>query len=80
MDYSISTYGENRFVYADTDSLHCLLTQDEITQLLELDSAELGKWKIENEFTSARYLKQKCYIQKLPNDKLKIACARISQE
>lgn len=78
MDYSLDKYGENRFLYGDTDSLHALLTKEEIDKLFELDQAQLGKWKIENEFKSARYIKQKCYIQKLANQNLKIACARTS--
>lgn len=79
MDYSIKTYGENKFVYADTDSLHCLLSPEEVDKILDLDQTELGKWKIENEFKTARYIKQKCYIQKLSLDKLKVACAGLAK-
>ena len=44
-----------------------------------IDERELGKWKIENTFKEARYLQPKCYIQRLYDNNLKIACAGLSK-
>jgi hypothetical protein len=51
----------DRFVYADTDSLHLIGT--DIPEQLDIDSVELGKWKWEQVFTKARFLRQKSYIE-----------------
>lgn len=41
MDYSIKKYGENRYIYSDTDSIHCLLTKEELAEFCEIDDIEL---------------------------------------
>jgi hypothetical protein len=51
----------DRFIYADTDSLH--LIGHEIPANLEISPTELGKWKHESIFTKARFLRQKSYIE-----------------
>lgn len=79
IDYSLTKYNVNKFIYADTDSIHTTLSEPECKKLLEIDNQELGKWKIENTFKEARYLQPKCYIQKLYDNKLKIACAGLSK-
>lgn len=62
----------DRFIYADTDSLH--LDGEEIPEGLEISDTELGKWKLESRFTKARFIRQKSYIEEIDN-KLKITCA-----
>ena len=65
-DYSMQKYGFDATVYADTDSLHCLLTPDNVEELsitLEIDDYKLGAWKLESTFTRGKYLRQKCYIE-----------------
>ena len=62
----------DRFIYADTDSLH--LEGEEIPEGLEISDIELGKWKLESRFTKARFIRQKSYIEEIDN-KLKITCA-----
>lgn len=62
----------DRFIYADTDSLH--LEGEEIPEGLEISDTELGKWKLESRFTKARFIRQKSYIEEIGN-KLKITCA-----
>lgn len=74
MDYSINKYGKNKYVYSDTDSIHCLLTIEELKQFCEIDSVKLGAWKHESNFTKARFIRQKCYIEEIDN-KLNITCA-----
>lgn len=66
-DYSIKTYGIDKYIYSDTDSIHTLLTdEEEIKQFLDVDTYKLGAWKFENKdnlFTRGKFLRQKCYIE-----------------
>jgi hypothetical protein len=62
----------DRFVYADTDSLHLVGT--EIPDMLEIDPVKLGAWKHESTFTRARFLRQKSYIEEI-DGVLNITCA-----
>lgn len=65
-----------RFIYADTDSLHLLGT--ELPDNLEISPTELGAWKHESTFTKAKYLRQKSYIEEI-NGELHITCAGMPQ-
>lgn len=51
-----------QFVYADTDSLHCV-SDDFSLPDLDIDSTKLGAWDFEARFTKAKFLRQKCYIE-----------------
>lgn len=51
----------DRFLYADTDSLH--LTGLDYPEGLEVDDVKLGAWAHEGTFTRARYLRAKAYIE-----------------
>lgn len=62
----------DRFLYADTDSLHLLGT--DIPDVLEVDDIELGKWKHESTFTKARFIRQKTYAEFIDGE-LHITCA-----
>ena len=62
----------DRFVYADTDSLHLIGT--EIPEELEIDATKLGAWKHESTFTRARFIRQKSYIEEIDGS-LNITCA-----
>jgi hypothetical protein len=66
----------DRFIYADTDSLH--LMGKELPLNLDIDDVELGKWKHENTFTRARFLRQKSYIEEI-DKKLHITCAGLPE-
>lgn len=61
-----------RFAYADTDSLHLIGT--EIPEGLEVDPVKLGAWKLESEFSRAKFIRQKTYIEDI-NGELNITCA-----
>ena len=50
----------DRFIYADTDSLHLLGTD---LPELEIHDTKLGAWKHESTFDKARFIRQKCYIE-----------------
>lgn len=73
-DYSIKKYGIDKYIYSDTDSIHTLLSIEELKQFCEIDDFELGKWKHESTFTRARFIRQKCYIEEI-DDEIKITCA-----
>ena len=62
----------DRFLYADTDSLHLIGT--EIPSGLEVHPSKLGAWKHESTFERARFLRQKCYIEQI-DGQLKVTCA-----
>ena len=58
------------FIYADTDSLHCLSPDFKIPEGLEIHDTKLGAWKFESKFNKARFLRQKCYIENSTEDVL----------
>lgn len=56
----------DRFIYADTDSLH--LEGVDPPNNLEISATELGKWKLESTFKRARFLRQKSYIEEIDGE------------
>ena len=73
-DYSIKKYGVSKYVYSDTDSIHCLLDIEELKQFCEIDDVKLGCWKHESSFSKAKFIRQKCYIE-IIDDEMKITCS-----
>lgn len=57
-----------QFVYADTDSLHCVSPDFELPSGLDIDDTKLGAWKFESKFNKAKFLRQKCYIENSTED------------
>lgn len=58
-----------QFVYADTDSLHIYLNGENVDEYLktcglDIDETKLGAWDHEGTFVDAKFLRQKCYIEK----------------
>lgn len=64
MDDYNSGKSKIQFVYADTDSLHCISDDFSLPEGLNIDDFDLGAWKFESKFTKAKFLRQKCYIEK----------------
>lgn len=66
-DYGYNKYGKDVFIYADTDSVHCLLDPSDVDQIegLEIDKYKLGAWDLETIFTRGKYIRQKCYIEQV---------------
>lgn len=60
----------DNFCYADTDSIH--LTAPAVG--IDIDDSELGKWCNESNFTSARFVRQKTYIESDGDDFI-VKCA-----
>lgn len=61
----------DKFIYADTDSLHVLGTD---TPPIDIDEYRLGAFKIEEEFDRAIFLRQKTYLE-IFNEKMDVKCA-----
>lgn len=53
----------DRFLYADTDSLHLL--GEEVPEGLEVHPTKLGAWKMEDTFQRGIYLGAKCYAEEV---------------
>lgn len=62
----------DRFLYADTDSLHLIGTTP--PDGLEISDTKLGAWKIESKFTRAKFIRAKTYVEEINGD-LKVTCA-----
>ena len=62
----------DRFLYADTDSLHLIGT--EIPPELDVDPVRLGAWKHEATFTRGKYLRAKTYIEEI-DGRICVTCA-----
>lgn len=68
MDNYNSGKSDIQFVYADTDSLHCISPKFELPEGLDIDDTKLGAWKYESKFNRAKFLRQKCYIENSTED------------
>lgn len=76
-DFTLKKYGEDRYFYSDTDSIHANLSEedlDELKDLIDIDDYKLGYWAKEAEFTRAIYIRQKCYVEEI-NGKLDVTVA-----
>lgn len=75
----------DKFIYADTDSLHIDIKHDEINDFiknsgLDVHDTRLGAWKLESVFKRARFLRAKSYIEEELDTEtgelhLKVTCA-----
>ena len=66
-DYSMKKYGKDAYVYSDTDSIKCLLNDDDLEELkqqgiVDIDDYLLGYWACEEHFDKICCIRQKCYI------------------
>jgi hypothetical protein len=52
------------FVYADTDSLHCVSPEFKLPEGLDIHPTKLGAWDHEASAVRGKFIKQKCYIEK----------------
>lgn len=75
-EYSIKNYGNDYYIYSDTDSIHTLFTDTEILkQFVDIDDYRLGAWKLESQFIKGKYLRAKSYIELSPDGKLNCTVA-----
>lgn len=64
-EYSLQKYGKDAYLYSDTDSIKCNLSDEDLEELkdvIHIDDYELGAWAKEEEFERFMMLRQKCYI------------------
>lgn len=65
-DYSLKKYGFDAYLYSDTDSIHCMINDEDLDNLKDdifIDDFELGAWAKESEFDRAIFIRQKCYVE-----------------
>lgn len=65
----------DRFVYADTDSIHII--GNEVPDI-DIDDYRLGAFKLESEFDKARFHRSKCYIESIDGEENK-KCAGLPE-
>lgn len=76
-EYSLQKYGEDRYYYSDTDSIHCGLNDEDLEELKDeifIDDYALGAWAKESDFERALFIRQKCYVEE-ENGKLNVTVA-----
>ena len=79
-DYSLEKYGEDYFIYSDTDSITCKkLSDDEISSLLPIHETKLNHYKVESMFTRGYFIRQKCYIKEI-NGKIECTVAGLPKK
>ncbi len=68
-------YGKDKrgFIYADTDSIHCDLNENEIKNI-KLHDTDFCCWKIESHWDYGWFVRQKTYIE-LEGDNYDVKCA-----
>ena len=76
--YSIEKYGEDKYLYSDTDSIHTTLSIEELKEFCKIDDYKLGFWAHEGFATKGKFIRQKCYLEMI-DDEIKITCAGLPQ-
>lgn len=80
-NYSLNKYGIDKYVYSDTDSIHCLFEDEkELQDIVDIDDYRLGAWKEESKFIKGKYIRQKCYIELGENGKLNTTIAGLPKK
>lgn len=80
-------YGKSKhgFIYADTDSIHCDLSPDELKGI-KVHDTKFNHWKLESCWDTALFVRQKTYIEHITKEDMKdvkpyynIKCAGLPQ-
>lgn len=80
-DYTLKKYGRDYYIYSDTDSIHCLkLSDEELSQIMEIDDYKLGAYKKESEAVRGIYIRQKCYVEEAPDGTLNTTIAGLPKK
>lgn len=80
-DYSLEKYGEDRYIYSDTDSCHIELSEDEdLSQIIDVDNYRLGAWSVDKVFIRGKYIRQKCYIELGEDEDLSVTIAGLPKK
>lgn len=67
-DWSIKNKGFDAYCYSDTDSIHAILSEEDVEQMandgmIEISDYKLGAFKVESKFVQGKWLRQKCYLE-----------------
>lgn len=68
VDFTLKKYGEDRYNYGDTDSIHANLNEEDLEELkdiIHIDDFKIGCWAVEAKYDKAIYLHAKCYIESI---------------
>ena len=68
-EYSLKTYNNDAYIYSDTDSIHTTLSIEELKSICKIDDVKLGFWANEEFCSRGKYIRQKCYIHELEENK-----------
>ena len=63
-DYSIKKYGKDMYIYSDTDSIHTMLSIEELEKFCDIDNVRLGAWKNEGFATRRKICKTKMLFRR----------------
>ena len=79
-DWSMKKYGEDFYIYSDTDSIHFRVENEkedieDLRRIMDIDDYKLGAWKPESTFKRGSYIRQKCYIEESPTGELNVVIA-----
>ena len=58
-DYSIQKYGQDMYIYSDTDSIHTLLSIEELKQFCDIDDIRLRSLETRRKFYKSKICKTK---------------------
>ena len=72
--YSLEKYGQDMYIYSDTDSIHTNLPIEELKAFCDIDDVRLGAWKNEGFAKRAKFIRQKCYLEEI-DENIEITCA-----
>ena len=93
-EYSLKKYGEDKYVYSDTDSIHCTFNSfidekgdvrlydenKDLYDLIDIDDYKLGAWKVESRYQKGKYIRQKCYIEQDFDEKMNVTVAGLPKK
>lgn len=79
-DWSLKKYGEDFYLYSDTDSVHMLVNNEEedvkdLAKLVDIDDYRLGAWKLESRFKRGKFIRAKTYIEEDYDDHINTTIA-----
>ena len=72
--YSLEKYGQDMYIYSDTDSIHTNLPIEELKAFCDIDDVRLGAWKNEGFAKRAKFIRQKSYLEEIDGN-IEITCA-----
>lgn len=82
-DWSKINKGFDAYIYSDTDSIHALLNDQDVSQLnkiIDIDDYKLGALKLESSFIRGKYLRQKCYMEEWEDGSMNVTVAGLPKK